>query len=57
MYYTTNSIILGGGQSADAILNTTGIPAGRYFLYTRNLNFLSNNSMDRGGMMTEIVIN
>jgi FtsP/CotA-like multicopper oxidase with cupredoxin domain len=57
LYYTTNSIILGGGQTADVILDTTGISAGRYFLYTTNLNYLSNNAEERGGMMTEIVIN
>jgi len=54
--YNTNSITLGGGQSADVILNTTGLAAGTYFLYTTNLNFLNNNLQERGGRMTEIVI-
>jgi FtsP/CotA-like multicopper oxidase with cupredoxin domain len=57
LYYTTNSVTLGGGESADVLLDTTGIPAGTYFLYTTNLNDLSNDKEDFGGMMTEIVIN
>jgi FtsP/CotA-like multicopper oxidase with cupredoxin domain len=56
-FYTTNSVTLGGGQSFDVILDTAGIPAGTYFLYTTNLNFLSNGTEDFGGMMTEIEIN
>jgi hypothetical protein len=50
-------VTLGGGESADVLLDTTGIPAGTYFLYTTNLNDLSNDKEDFGGMMTEIVIN
>ena len=58
LYYTTNSVTLGGGEALDAILEiplnaTTGTT---YFLYTTNLNFLSNNTEDFGGMMTEIRI-
>ena len=48
---------IGGGQAFDVILNTTGVPAGTYFLYTTNLQFLSNDAEERGGIMTEIVIN
>ena len=56
-YYTTNSINLGGGESADVILDTTGLTAGStYFLYAKNLNFLSNNAENFGGAMTEIRI-
>jgi len=55
--YYTNSVDLGGGETADVILDTTGITPGTYFLYTTNLNYLSNNTQERGGMMTEIVIN
>jgi hypothetical protein len=44
-------------MSADVILETTDIARGTYFLYTSNLNYLSNNTEDFGGMMTEIVIN
>ncbi len=55
--YKTNSINLGGGESMEVILDTTGIPAGTYFLYSRNLHQLSNNQEDFGGMMTEIVLN
>ncbi len=57
LYYDTNVLELGGGETADVILDTTGILPGRYFLYTTNLSHLSNNAQERGGMMTEIVIN
>jgi FtsP/CotA-like multicopper oxidase with cupredoxin domain len=56
LFYNTNSVTLGGGEATEVVIDTTGIPAGTYFLYTTNLNFLSNNEEDRGGMMTEIVI-
>ncbi|MDQ1257228.1 MAG: hypothetical protein QG656_1831, partial [Candidatus Hydrogenedentes bacterium] len=56
LFYTTNSVTLGGGESVDAIIDTAGVPAGTYLLYTTNLNYLSNNEEDFGGMMTEIVI-
>lgn len=55
--YMTNSVTLGGGESTDVIIDTAGVAPGKYFLYTSNLNFLSNNTEDFGGMMTEIVIN
>jgi FtsP/CotA-like multicopper oxidase with cupredoxin domain len=57
LYYTTNSVTLGGGETIDVILDTQGITAGTYFLYTTNLNYLSNNAEDFGGMMTEIKVN
>jgi FtsP/CotA-like multicopper oxidase with cupredoxin domain len=57
LYYETNSVTLGGGESVDAIIDTTDIPPGTYVLYTTNLYYLSNNQEDFGGMMTEIVIN
>jgi len=57
LYYNTNSITLGGGESVEVILDASNVPAGTYFLYTSNLNNLSNDSEDFGGMMTEIVIN
>ena len=58
LYYTTSSVTLGGGENLDAILE---IPANAtsgttYFLYTTNLNYLSNGTEDFGGMMTEIRI-
>jgi FtsP/CotA-like multicopper oxidase with cupredoxin domain len=56
MYYFTSSLDLGGGETADVLLDTTGIAPGTYFLYTTNLNFLTNDLQERGGMMTEIVI-
>ncbi len=55
--YYTSSVTVGGGQAFDVILDTTGVPPGRYFLYSSNLQFLSNNTEDRGGIMTEIRIN
>jgi len=55
MYYRTNSLTLGGGQSADVIIQAPST-AGTYFLYTQNLDALSNNNQNFGGMMTEIVI-
>jgi len=54
--YVTNSITLGGGESLDAIIDTAGLVPGTYFLYTKNLNYLNNDTEDYGGMMTEIVI-
>jgi FtsP/CotA-like multicopper oxidase with cupredoxin domain len=52
--YFTNSITLGGGESVDVILDTTGIPAGTYYLYTPNLDHLSNDAENFGGLMTEV---
>ena len=52
-YYKTNSLTLGGGQSADVII-VAPPTAGTYFLYTQNLDRLSNNTENFGGMMTEI---
>jgi FtsP/CotA-like multicopper oxidase with cupredoxin domain len=57
LHYDTNSVTLGGGMATDVILDTTGVAAGTYFLYAANLNYLSNDAEDFGGMMTEIVIN
>jgi FtsP/CotA-like multicopper oxidase with cupredoxin domain len=58
MYYKTNSLTLGGGQSADVIIDTNGLAVGEtFFLYTKNLDRLSNDAENFGGMMTEIRIN
>jgi len=57
LYYDTTSITLGGGESADIILDTANIPPGTYPMYVTNLEGLNNNQEDFGGMMTEIVIN
>jgi hypothetical protein len=62
--YRTNSVTLGGGEAYDIILDTAAnpalglpaVPPGTYFMYTTNLNGLSNDSEDFGGMMTEIVV-
>ena len=55
--YITSSVTLGGGKAYDVILDTNDVEPGTYFLYTTNLNNLSNNEEDFGGMMTEIIIN
>ncbi len=55
--YGTSVVTLGGGETHDVLIDTSGVPAGTYFLYTTNLNYLSNGAEDYGGMMTEIVIN
>jgi len=61
LFYNTNSITLGGGESLDVILdasNTTLYPKGSvFFLYTPNLDHLSNDAENFGGLMTEVHIN
>jgi len=67
--YWTNSITLGGGESLDAILDasdagcgstgcaTTLYPAGSvFYLFTPNLDHLSNDAENFGGLMTEVHI-
>jgi hypothetical protein len=56
LYYDTNSITLGGGESTDVILDASNTPTGTYFLYSTNLDHLSNDAENFGGMMTEIVV-
>jgi hypothetical protein len=60
LYYNTNSITLAGGESLDVILdasNTTLYPKGSvFYLYTPNLDHLSNDAENFGGMMTEVHI-
>jgi FtsP/CotA-like multicopper oxidase with cupredoxin domain len=57
LYYDTNSVAVGGGEAFDVIMDTTGVTPGTYYLYSANLNYLSNDEEAFGGMMTEIVIN
>jgi FtsP/CotA-like multicopper oxidase with cupredoxin domain len=57
MYYRTNSITLAGGESLDVILDSTGVPKGTYYLYTPNLDHLSNDAENFGGLMTEVHVN
>jgi len=58
--YYSNSITLGGGESLDVILdasNTTNYPSGSiFYLYTPNLDHLSNDQENFGGLMTEVCI-
>ena len=59
--YYTNSITLGGGESLDVILDAsdaTKYPSGSvFYLYTPNLDHLSNDAENFGGLMTEVRIN
>ena len=61
LYYNTNSITLAGGESIDVILDATDsskYPAGSvFYLYTPNLDHLSNDAENFGGLMTEVHIN
>ncbi|HET7756298.1 MAG TPA: multicopper oxidase domain-containing protein [Steroidobacteraceae bacterium] len=72
LYYTTNSITLGGGESLDVVLDTCTVaridpsqacpaanvmPKGTYYLYTPNLDHLSNDAENFGGQMTEVRVN
>ena len=58
LHYDTGSVTIGGGESVEVIIDTSdpNVAAGTYFLYTTNLNYLSNFEQDNGGMMTEIVV-
>jgi hypothetical protein len=59
--YYANSITLGGGESLDVILdasNKTQYPSGSvFYLYTPQLDHLSNDAENFGGLMTEVHIN
>jgi hypothetical protein len=76
LYYNTNSITLGGGESLDVILDTCTmttrtdlsqacdtsnaanvIPKGTYYLFTPNLDHLSNDAENFGGQMAEVHVN
>jgi len=69
MSYFTNSITLGGGETIDVILDACmaargadgACPAGQsvapgqtFYLYTPQLDHLSNDAENFGGMMTEV---
>jgi FtsP/CotA-like multicopper oxidase with cupredoxin domain len=57
MAYDSNSITLAGGESIDVILDATGYTAGqKFYLYTPNLDHLSNDAENFGGLMTEVNI-
>jgi hypothetical protein len=56
LYIKSNSITLGGGESLDVIIDSTGVPAGTYPLYTTQLDHLSNDAENFGGLMAEIVV-
>jgi hypothetical protein len=49
---------LGVGESLDVILDATGYTSGQvFYLYTSNLDHLSNDAENFGGLMTEVHIN
>lgn len=55
--HNTGSVTLGGGDGVDLLIDTRGKAPGTYYLYTTNLNFLSNGAQeDRGGLMTTFVL-
>ena len=55
--YVTNSIHLAGGESADVMLEAKGATAGsKFYLYSTELDHLSNDAENFGGMMTEVNI-
>jgi FtsP/CotA-like multicopper oxidase with cupredoxin domain len=55
--YYTNSVHLAGGESADVILEAKGVKAGqKFYLYAAELDHLSNDAENFGGMMTEVNI-
>ncbi len=60
LYYKSNSITLAGGESLDVILDagdTDRYPAGStFYLYTPDLDHLSNDAENFGGLMTEVHI-
>jgi hypothetical protein len=61
LYYNTNSITLGGGESLDVILdasNTSLYPKNSvFYLFTPQLDHLANDQENFGGLMTEVHIN
>ena len=70
MDYYTNSITIGGGESADVILDASDAGCGApgcaaklypsgsvFYVYTPNLDHLSNDAENFGGLMTEVRIN
>jgi len=62
MYYETNSITLGGGESLDVILDASTVPQCTastpctFYLYTPQMDHLSNDAENFGGMMTEVIV-
>ena len=62
--YQTNSITMGGGESLDVILDASSADYAvcnattpcTFFLYSTNLDHLSNDAENFGGMMTEIQV-
>jgi len=57
LYREVASVNYGGGETHDVIIDTTGVAAGTYFLYSTELHQMSNLTELDGGMITEIVVN
>ena len=57
IYYDTHQVTLGGGQAYDVLVDIPANAAGEtFFVYSSNLDQLSNDHQDYGGMMTEIQV-
>jgi FtsP/CotA-like multicopper oxidase with cupredoxin domain len=53
--YNANSVFVGPGESADMIITVpAGTPPGTYYLFSRELQQLNADLLDRSGAMTEI---
>ena len=57
LFIKTTSVTLGGGETADVILDTTGVSVGStFFVYDARFKHLNNDEEEFGGAMTEIRI-
>lgn len=54
--YAANSVRIPPGGTVDLIVDAGSVPAGTYYLFSRNLDHLNNDQQDRGGQMTQIVV-
>lgn len=56
LYYDSNSVTVGGGESYDVLIQIpdTASAGDTFFLHAGELNYLSNGEEEYGGMMTEI---
>jgi FtsP/CotA-like multicopper oxidase with cupredoxin domain len=57
LYVNTASVNLGGGETHDVIIDTTGVAPGTYFLTAAEFYQMSNGTQLDGGLITEIVVN
>ncbi|MCP4992914.1 MAG: multicopper oxidase domain-containing protein [Gammaproteobacteria bacterium] len=57
LYRDVSKVNLGGGETHDAIIDTTGVAPGTYFLTATEFYQMSNKTQLDGGLITEIVVN